>query len=75
MAVIAKRTDGWGWTVLHGGANTARWEGGQCESLEEAKEAAGKVLKRKITDEEYEGVRLQMIERRNAKAIAIFNRK
>ena len=75
VAVIAKRMDGWGWTVLHGGANAAHWDGGQCESLDEAKDAAGKILMQKIHDEEAETARLQMVEKRNAGVVEFITRK
>ena len=75
IAVIAKRKDGWGWTVLRGDGNTAHWDGGHCQSLEEAKEAIGMILMQKINDEEAEAARLQMVEKRNAGVVDFITRK
>ena len=74
-AVIAKWKVGWGWTVLLGDASGAHWEGGQCETLEEAKAAAEAVIRQKIDDETGEVARLQMVKNRNAEFAAVLNRR
>ena len=45
-ALISMRDYGWGWTVFRNDARGAHWDGGICSSLDEAKEAAEKIMRR-----------------------------